>query len=358
VSISTWLPHALPVPISQSRPLTALYRIQMSSEGPIDRLLRGINTANLELMHGAFAADAEIVDDAKSFTGDNIRAFLDIAMIQHHANIRVVERQLQDDGRTYLHIMMDGDFVEGFGIHEPFDLYLVFHVVGDKIHRLDMGDVDPNKPTMRCVYGAGADMNDPLASLRIAPRNLPEPREGWVRVQMQAVGLNFHDIFTLRGISLHKLRFPLILGNEGAGILDDGTEVALYPTLGSPDFKDDETLDPDRSVLGELAPGTLAEYVMVPKRNAVPRPKEVSAQSAAVLGIAWLTAYRMLFTRAHLRAGQVMLVQGSSGGKHMRRSVCGQVEDSADTRTRRDDSTDSNGLRGRLSRVGDGSHRG
>ncbi|KAK7893884.1 hypothetical protein LTR67_006585 [Exophiala xenobiotica] len=190
---------------------------------------------------------------------------------------------------------MDTDFSEGFGIHEPFDLYLLATVEKDKIKYLEMGDVDPRKPTIRTVYAASGNSIDPLSSIRINRRNLSGPKEGWVRVKMQAVGLNFHDILTLRGIGLHEIRYPMILGNEGAGILEDGTEVAVYPNLGDADFKGDETLDPKRHVLGEVVQG-------------------LDAKDASVMGIAWLTAYRMMFKQASLRPGQTVLVQGSSGG--------------------------------------------
>jgi NADPH:quinone reductase-like Zn-dependent oxidoreductase len=126
--------------------------------------------------------------------------------------------------------------------------------------------------------------------------------------------LNYHDIFSLRGLGMHPLKFPLVLGCEGAGVLEDGTEILIYPVIGDPDFKGDETLDPKRNVFSELTDGTLAEYVNVPMRNAVVRPKELDAVSASVMGIAWLTAYRMLFSKSGLRPGQTMLVQGSSGG--------------------------------------------
>jgi NADPH:quinone reductase-like Zn-dependent oxidoreductase len=54
--------------------------------------------------------------------------------------------------------------------------------------------------------------------------------------------------------------------------------------------------------------------VVVPARNAVPKPAGLSAVRAAGMGTAWLTAYRMLFTKSGLRPGQTMLVQGASGG--------------------------------------------
>jgi NADPH:quinone reductase-like Zn-dependent oxidoreductase len=54
--------------------------------------------------------------------------------------------------------------------------------------------------------------------------------------------------------------------------------------------------------------------VAVPKRNAIPRPEGLSAVYASVMGTAWLTAYRMLFTKSGLKPGQTMLVQGATGG--------------------------------------------
>jgi NADPH:quinone reductase-like Zn-dependent oxidoreductase len=131
---------------------------------------------------------------------------------------------------------------------------------------------------------------------------------------MQAVGLNYHDVFSARGQGMYPLKFPLILGCEGAGVLEDGTEVLLYPAMGDPDFKRDETLDPKRNSFTELTNGTLAEYAITPRCNIVPHPRELSPVDASVLGVVWLTAYRMLFTKSGLRAGQTMLVQGSSRG--------------------------------------------
>jgi hypothetical protein len=286
---------------------------------PVDTFLQGINAASLELALSAFTSPAEIFDDGKSFKGeDAIRAFVEHGIIGHKAKVKLLEQEVLKDGQSFAHIVMDGDFSKEFGIYEPFDLFLIATIDKNKISYLDMGGLDPRKPTMRAVYAAAGDVADPLSSIRVHARHLPEPKAGFVRVKMQAVGLNFHDVYTLRGLGMHKIRFPMTLGNEGAGVLDDGTEVAIYPNLSEdPDFKGDETLDPHRHVFGELVQGTLSEYAMVPRRNAVPRPKEMDAHTASVMGIAWLTAYRMMFTRAKLRPGQTVLVQGSSGGKCM-----------------------------------------
>ena len=60
--------------------------------------------------------------------------------------------------------------------------------------------------------------------------------------------------------------------------------------------------------------GTLAQRVAVPSRNLVPKPAFLSFAEAACLPTAYLTAYRMLFGRAHLQPGQSVLVQGAGGG--------------------------------------------
>ncbi|MCF5918354.1 zinc-binding dehydrogenase, partial [Xanthomonas perforans] len=137
-----------------------------------------------------------------------------------------------------------------------------------------------------------------------------------VRVKVSHASLNRLDILTLRGMTSQEqpIPFPMILGNDAAGVLEDGTPVVLYPVLGSDDWKGDETLDPHWHVISELVPGTMADYVAVPKRNAVPIPDGLTPLHASLLGTAWLTAYRSLFTKSRLIPGQTLLVQGASGG--------------------------------------------
>jgi NADPH:quinone reductase-like Zn-dependent oxidoreductase len=76
----------------------------------------------------------------------------------------------------------------------------------------------------------------------------------------------------------------------------------------------DETLDPRRSLLSERYDGTFAERVAVPRRNLVPKPAGLSFEEAACLPTAYLTAYRMLFTKSGLQPGATVLVQGAGGG--------------------------------------------
>jgi NADPH:quinone reductase-like Zn-dependent oxidoreductase len=60
--------------------------------------------------------------------------------------------------------------------------------------------------------------------------------------------------------------------------------------------------------------GTFGEYCVVPAINLFPLPADLSFEQAACLPTAYLTAYRMLFTKAALRPGDTVLIQGAGGG--------------------------------------------
>jgi NADPH:quinone reductase-like Zn-dependent oxidoreductase len=155
---------------------------------------------------------------------------------------------------------------------------------------------------------------EPLKGLDVSERPDPEVPDGWVRVTVKAASLNHHDLWSLRGVGLPADRLPMILGCDAAGVTDDGQEVVVHGLVGDPNWDGDETLDPKRSILSEVHQGTLAEQVVVPRRNLVPKPAELSFEEAACLPTAWLTAYRMLFTQAGLKPGNTVLIQGAGGG--------------------------------------------
>jgi NADPH:quinone reductase-like Zn-dependent oxidoreductase len=169
---------------------------------------------------------------------------------------------------------------------------------------------------MFAVYASHAAPDDPLSALELGDMPEPTAPEGWVRVKVSHASLNRHDLFTLMGRSGHPegIAYPIILGNDAVGTLDDGTQVVIYPVMGGEDWRGDETLDPQWHIPSEFVNGTFADCVVVPKRNAIPLPATVAPMHAAVLGTAWLTAYRALFTKSGLRAGQTVLIQGATGG--------------------------------------------
>jgi NADPH:quinone reductase-like Zn-dependent oxidoreductase len=168
---------------------------------------------------------------------------------------------------------------------------------------------------MFAVTAARLAAEDPLAGLELGEHADPVPAEGWATVRVKAAALNHHDVWSLRGVGLPADRLPMILGCDAAGIDEDGREVVVHAVIGDPAAGGgDETFDPGRSLLSERYDGTFADLVAVPRRNLVPKPAALSFEQAACLPTAYLTAYRMLFSRAGLEPGATVLVQGAGGG--------------------------------------------
>jgi NADPH:quinone reductase-like Zn-dependent oxidoreductase len=167
---------------------------------------------------------------------------------------------------------------------------------------------------MLAVYASKIDPKDPLSGLEVGDRPDPEVPDGWTTVAVKAASLNHHDLWSLRGVGLGEDKLPMILGCDAAGLDEDGNEVIVHAVISSDGWRGDETFDPRRSLLSERHQGALAEKVAVPRANVLPKPPELSFEQAACLPTAWLTAYRMLFTRGKVVPGQTILVQGASGG--------------------------------------------
>ncbi len=166
------------------------------------------------------------------------------------------------------------------------------------------------------LHGVG-----PPESLQLEELAEPQPGPGEVLVLLEAAALNHRDIWIRKG-QYAGLRFPTVLGSDGAGVvvavgspaeatwlmrpvvIDPGIEWGPNPRAQGPKFR----------VLGMPDDGTYAEMVRVPAANIHDRPEHLSAQEAAALPLAGLTAYRALVTRAGLRAGETVLVTGIGGG--------------------------------------------
>jgi NADPH:quinone reductase-like Zn-dependent oxidoreductase len=180
-------------------------------------------------------------------------------------------------------------------------------------------------PHVLAAFAAAIDRDDPLAGLRVGERPEPEVPDGWTTVNVRSAALNHHDLWSLRGIGLSEDSLPMILGCDAAGIDEDGNDVVVHAVITSDSWRGDDTLDPRRSLLSERYQGALAERVAVPKRNVLPKPPELSFEHAACLPTAWLTAYRMLFTRGDVKPGMTVLVQGATGGVATALTVLGSA---------------------------------
>lgn len=171
---------------------------------------------------------------------------------------------------------------------------------------------------MFAVYANSVNPSDPLSALSVGEIDQPETPADWVTVRVKAASLNHHDLWSLKGQALQADRVPMILGSDAAGVTEDGREVVVHAVIGSEqkvgDRILDETLDSRRTLLSELYPGTLAEFVRVPPRNLLDKPQGIPFEQAACLPTAYLTAYRMLAHRSNTQPGDTVLIQGAGGG--------------------------------------------
>ncbi len=158
----------------------------------------------------------------------------------------------------------------------------------------------------------------------------PKPVVGpdQVLVHLHAASLNHLDLAVREGIPTLKLSLPTILGADGAGeIAETGSEVSdlepgdrivLNPGLwcGHCEYctAGQESLCVDFRILGEHVPGTYAEYVAVPARNAYRMPVPMAYEPAAAAPLVFLTAWRLLVTRAGIRPGEDVLILGAGSG--------------------------------------------
>jgi NADPH2:quinone reductase len=149
-------------------------------------------------------------------------------------------------------------------------------------------------------------------------------------VEVRACALNRLDIFVREGIPGAHLELPHVSGGDIAGVVagtgervtnvEAGDRVLVDPriTCGECEFcrkgETNRCRDDVHGNLGEEYWGGLAEYVVAPARNAIHMPDDAEFVETAALPIAYATAWRMLVSRADLKAGETVLVLGASGG--------------------------------------------
>jgi NADPH:quinone reductase-like Zn-dependent oxidoreductase len=161
--------------------------------------------------------------------------------------------------------------------------------------------------------------------------DLPVPdlrRPGDVRVRIDAAALNHLDLFVLPGLPGVTIVPPWIMGADGTGTIDAigsdvhgvrrGDRVIINPGISDRTcaycLEGDHPLCISYGILGEHHPGTITEHVVIPASNVRTIPASADTDEAAAFGLATLTAWRMVVSRARLRAGEDVLIWGIGGG--------------------------------------------
>ena len=140
----------------------------------------------------------------------------------------------------------------------------------------------------------------------------PEPGDGEVLIQVRACSLNYHDVFTRRGMPGIKVPLPVVPGLDVAGEI-----AALGPGVEGWRVGQRVLLDPiypGKGLMGEMRDGGLAEYCTASARQLIAIPDTVSFEEAAAIPVAYGTAHRMMTANGPIERGQKVLVLGASGG--------------------------------------------
>lgn len=177
---------------------------------------------------------------------------------------------------------------------------------------------------MRAVYITGHGGN---AVVTCGEQERPQRRAGEVLVRMRAGGLNRVDLYMRDSGAGITHALPLVLGLDGAGTVEDaddsavhlkkGQRVVLHPATGcgACEFclRGEHVLCVKSKYLGEHIDGTLRDFVCLPVENVFPAPDILDDVETAALGVAPLTAWRMVFTKAAVKPWETVLIFGIGG---------------------------------------------
>jgi len=159
---------------------------------------------------------------------------------------------------------------------------------------------------------------------------VPEPKisKDEVLIRVKACALNYLDIWVRRGLPGIKLSLPHISGCDIAGVVEQvgadvedvkvGDRVVVNPGLscGRCEYcrQGEDSLCVEYKIIGEHVDGGYAELAKAPGRNAFLIPEHISFEEAAAVPLVFLTAWRMLVTKAKVKPGEDVLILGAGGG--------------------------------------------
>lgn len=156
----------------------------------------------------------------------------------------------------------------------------------------------------------------------------PKPGPNQVLIRVRAASINHLDIWVRNGIPAFPIPLPHIPGSDASGLVEEvgegvtgfkrGDPVVISPGLScfqcQACLSGDDNLCDQYSILGAGSKGTYAEFTVVPARNLVSKPLEITYEEAAAFPLVYLTSWHMLMSRAHLTPGDDLLVLGAGSG--------------------------------------------
>jgi zinc-binding alcohol dehydrogenase/oxidoreductase len=149
----------------------------------------------------------------------------------------------------------------------------------------------------------------------------PKPVKDQLLIKLNYAALNHRDLWILHEQNNVTNPGGIILGSDGAGVVEMvgedadpswiGAEVIINPSL---EWGDNPIVNGNSfKILGFPDHGTFAEYIVISKKYVFEKPENLSLEEAAAIPLSGLTAYRALFSKARLRAKEKVLITGAGG---------------------------------------------
>ncbi len=174
--------------------------------------------------------------------------------------------------------------------------------------------------------GRAAVYREPIGprGVSVEERERTPVKPGQVAVAVRSAALNHLDLWLVSGAQ--RVQPPRVLGADGAGVVAEsgdqrwqpGDELVLYPVVCCWECEacraGQQVLCKRFGILGEHSDGTACELIHVPAENVYRKPAALSWEEAAAFPLTFLTAWRMIVTRARLQRGETMLVVGAGAG--------------------------------------------
>jgi len=138
-------------------------------------------------------------------------------------------------------------------------------------------------------------------ALQVVEEDVPEPKDGEVRVRVLAAGVALPDLMAREGIHPETPRVPFTPGWDLVGVVDrTGKGVSA--------------IEPGQIVGALPITGAYAEFVCLPQHEFVPVPSGLDPAEAVSMVLNYITAYQMLHRSARVKPGQRVLIHGAAGG--------------------------------------------
>jgi crotonyl-CoA carboxylase/reductase len=176
---------------------------------------------------------------------------------------------------------------------------------------------------------------EPADAFQVEEIEVPEPGAFEVVVRVMAAGVNYNNVWAALGKPVGVWRYGdhpefghHIGGSDASGVVwkvgagvtrwKPGDEVVIHCNMASYEDPEVHGLDPmaapSQMIWGyETTWGSFAQFTKVQAQQLLPKPQQLTWEEAASYGLVYFTAYRMLFTRCNIQAGDKVLICAAGG---------------------------------------------